>query len=102
MTRRPIARVRVMHLPGGVVRVEVSCPLGGVTGITQVPAPDSFELPLAAMVTAGCFEHEAKCGQCSTEQAHAQGAQDLRRTTEDMYERIQAKRAARYAHSRRN
>jgi hypothetical protein len=85
MTRRPVAQVRVLKLPHlhpEAIRVEVDC-RHSTTGITQVPAPDGLELPTPALVTAACFEHEARCGQCDTAEAHQQGNAQLREWTEE-------------------
>ena len=104
MTRRPTAAVRVIRMPRlhpEAVRIEVGCQLG-TTGITQIPAPGGPGLPTPALITAACFEHEVRCGDCDTSEAHAQGARELREETERVYEAFRQKRVRYYAHGRRN
>lgn len=104
MSRRPSATVRVLkvpHLHPDAIRVEVDC-RHGTTGLTQIPAPDGPELPTPALITAACFEHEARCGDCDTAEAHAQGAQALRAWTEDAWARLTAESVRRHFHGRRN
>jgi len=103
MSRRPIAQVRVLELPHlhpGAVRIEVDCGRS-TTGVTQVPAPDGLELPTSALITAACFEHDARCGECDTSEAHAQGATALRDETERLYAQVQQRWFRRYAEGRR-
>jgi hypothetical protein len=104
MTRRPIAQVRVLkqpHLHPEAVRVEVDC-RHATAGITQMPAPGGLELPTPALVTAACFEHEARCSQCDTAEAHRQGNVQLREWTEEAWSQFQAARGRRYAYGRWN
>jgi len=100
--RRPTASVKVIqmpHLAPGCVRVEVECS-GSTTGGTWFPGPAA--LPVPALITAICFQHEARCGDCDTSEAHARGAVELREETERMYEAVQQRRIRYYAHGRRN
>ena len=104
MSRRPAATVRVLTLPNlhpDAVRVEVECRYS-TTGMTQVPAPRGPELPTPALITAACFEHEARCGDCDTSEAHAQGHAELRAWTEEAWVRMAAESVRRHFHGRRN
>jgi len=104
MSRRPIAQVRLLTLPQlhpEAIRVEVDC-CYSTTGITQVPAPGGLELPTPALITAACFEHEARCGDCDTSDAHVRGAVELRDETERLYALVRQRRVRYYAHGRRN
>jgi hypothetical protein len=104
MSDRPITQVRVLkqpHLHPEAIRVEVDC-CHSTTGITQVPAPGGLELPTPALITAACFEHEARCGECDTSEAHAQGHAELREWTEEVWARVTAGSVRRHFHGRRN
>jgi len=104
MSRWPVAQVRLLTLPQlhpEAIRVEVDC-CYSTTGITQVPAPGGLELPTPALITAACFEHEARCGRCDTAEAHRQEHAELREWTEEAWSRMQAERGRRYAASRRD
>jgi hypothetical protein len=87
------------HLGEGAVRIEVDCK-HSTTGLTSVPGP--LDLPTPALITAACFEHEARCGECDVSQAHARGATGLRAETERVYAQMQQRWQRRYAHGRRN
>src|SRR3712207_241496 len=102
--KRPSAIVRVLPLPDlapGAVRVEVECP-EGTTGMTQVPAPGGAELSVAMLITAMVFGHEERCGACDTADAHRRGDLRIRDHTNRAWDALQAERARRYAHGRRN
>ena len=102
MSRRPIANVRVITMPQlgeGAVRIEVECS-GSTTGLTSVPGP--LELPTPALITAACFAHEEKCGECDASEAHAQGQVGLREWTEEAWARATAESVRRHFHGRRN
>jgi hypothetical protein len=103
MSRRPVARVRVLSLPHlhpEAVRVEVDC-RAPATGITQIPALGGPELPTPALITAATFEHDARCGECDTSEVHAQGATGLLEETERLHVQAQQRWFRRYAHGRR-
>jgi len=104
MSRRPIASVRVLTLPHiapDAVRIEIECRYS-TTGLTSVPGP-AFALTRPQMVTAACFEHEARChGGCDTAEAHAKGDPAVRAATEDAWKAVQAELGRRYADGRRN
>jgi hypothetical protein len=102
MTRRPIASVRILTLPQlhpDAVRVEIDCP-DSTTGITSLPGPVALLVP--ALITAACFEHEARCGACDVSEAHAQGHRALRDETERIYAAVQQRWLHRHAEGRRN
>lgn len=102
MKHRPTAEVRVIrmpHLGEGAVRIEVDCK-HSTTGLTSIPGP--FELPTPTLITAACFEHESRCGDCDISAAHAEGAEGLRQETERVYAAFQQRRRRRYAEGRRN
>jgi hypothetical protein len=104
ISRRRLAEIRVIRMPylhPDAVRIEVDCRFS-TTGITQLPAPGGLELPTPALITAATFEHEARCGECDTAEAHAQGARELREETERAYEAMRERRLRYYAHGRRN
>ena len=86
MSRQPIATVRVLQRPDlaeGCVRVEIEC-RHSTTGITSIPS-ERVALPVPALITAACFEHEAQCGRCDVSEAHAEGNRALREETERIW-----------------
>ena len=86
MTRQPSASVRVLQQPDraeGCVRVEVEC-RHSTTGITSIPS-ERVALPVPALITAACFEHEARCGRCDVSEVHAEGNRSLREETERIW-----------------
>ena len=86
MKRQPMATVRVIRLPhvhADAVRVEIECP-SSVTGMTSVPGPDELAT-VELLVTAAVFEHERRCGECLTDEAHRKGDQDVRAYAERGY-----------------
>jgi len=100
--RRPIANVRVLKLPelgGGAVRIEVDCERS-TTDLTHIPG--GVDLPAPALVTGAMFEHEVRCGECTTAEVHAREARELREETERAYEAIRQRRIRYYAHGRRH
>jgi hypothetical protein len=102
MSRRPLATVRVLNLPHiapDAVRVEVECP-ASTTGITSLPGPHRLEVP--ALITAACYAHQERCGQCDTSEAHACGSRAMREETERLFAAVQAERRRRRADGRRN
>ena len=103
MSRRPLAIVRVLHRPDlaeGCVRVEVDCKLS-TTGITSIPS-ERVALPVPALITAACFEHEVQCGRCDVSEAHAEGSRALREETERIWAAHREARARRYLEGVRN
>lgn len=87
------------HLHPEAVRIEVDCSRS-TTGLTSVPG--RLDLPTPALITAACFEHEARCGSCDTADAHAQGHAELREWTEQAWARMTAESVRRHFHGRRN
>lgn len=104
MSHKPIAEVRILrmpHLHPKAVRVEIDCRFS-TTGLTSIPAPGGPELTRPQMVTGATYEHEQRCGQCDTSQAHQQGDTTLRDATDAIWDRIQQRRRTAYAQERRN
>lgn len=86
MRRRPSATVRVLTRPDlhpDAVRIEVDCP-ASCTGLTSIPA-GPVKLTQAQLITSAVFEHEARCGECSTEDAHRHGDPAIRAETERLH-----------------
>lgn len=103
MTRRPIAEVRVIrmpHLAAGCIRVEIECSRS-CTGLTSFPGP-ALSLTRPMMVTMATFEHEARCGQCSTDEAHRQGDQQVREMTDRAWDELLTAAQQRYDAVHRN
>jgi hypothetical protein len=104
MTRRPIAEVRVIHMPHlaeGCVRVEVECS-GSTTGLTHVPG-SAVVLDTPALITACAYAHEERCDAgCDLEAVHARGDRRAREETERTYAAVQQRWQRSYAHGRRN
>src|ERR1044072_4784768 len=103
MNRRPIATVRVMKMPrlhADAIRIEVSCP-HGTTGLTQVPGP-MLALTREQLITSACFEHEARCGRCDTEPAHARGDRQIREETDRAWDDLLIAAQRRYDAAHRN
>ena len=103
MSRPATATVTVLTLPHiapDAVRIEIACS-GSTTGVIHVPAP-TLAMDTPMLVTMAVFEHEARCGQCSTEQAHQQGDQTILEATECAWNEIRAAFGRRYADGRRN
>jgi hypothetical protein len=103
VSRRPIAIVTVLkqpHIAPDAVRIEIECP-ASCTGLTSIPGP-AFALTRAQMVTAATFEHESRCGECSTEVAHAQGDQQVKAMTDRAWDDLLAAAGRRYVEGRRN
>jgi hypothetical protein len=48
------------------------------------------------------IEHESLCGECDTEDVHAQGDQTVRELTDRAWEDLLTNAARRYVHGRRN
>jgi hypothetical protein len=102
VSRPAIATVTVLTLPHispDATRVEIECRYS-TTGLTSIPGP--FALPVPALITAAVFEHESRCGECDTSEAHAEGNRALRQETERVYAAVQQRRQRRYADGRRN
>ena len=100
MKRRRIAEVKILQRPGlhpGAIRVEVECGRSA-TGLTQVPGLMQA-LTLEQMVTAAVFEHESRCGRCSTTEAHGRGDRRARELTDRAWERLLGAALRRYAAS---
>lgn len=103
MTRRPLAQVRVLKLPHlhpDALRIEVECPVG-VTGLTHVPG-GAIDLDVLMLTTMAIYEHEARCGECSTEEVHWEGDQQVRAMTDRAWAAHQQAQVRRYVHGRRN
>jgi hypothetical protein len=103
MMRRPIAEVRVIRRPDlypDAVRIEIDCTYS-TTGLTSIPGP-MLALPREQMVTAACFEHEARCGDCDTEAAHRQGDQRVREQTDRAWDALLVTAQRRYDCGRPN
>jgi hypothetical protein len=103
MSRRPIAEVRVMKVPHvhpDALRIEIDCKYS-TTGLTSIPRPH-HALTKAQMITAAVFEHEARCGDCVTSDAHRQGDGAIREQTERVWNQVKQAMARRYAESVRN
>src|SRR5688572_25679336 len=103
MIRRSSATATVLKRPDlaeGCVRVEVECPASR-TGLTQLPGLMQA-LTTEQMVTAATFEHEARCGRCDTEPAHAQGDRQTREQTDRAWNELLAAAGRRYAEGVRN
>ena len=83
MTYRPIAVVTVIalpHLHPDSVRIEIECKWS-TTGLTSIPGP-MLALTRQQLITSAVFEHEARCGECDTEDAHEQGDREIREQTD--------------------
>jgi hypothetical protein len=103
MTRRPQATVRILtlpHLHPDAVRIEIDCRYS-TTGLTSVPGPRGT-ITKPKMVTAAVFEHEARCGDCDTSEAHAQGDQKIRAMADEAWGFITAEVARLHVAGRRN
>jgi hypothetical protein len=103
LSRQPIATVRVLTLPHiapDAVRIEIDCRYS-TTGLTSVPGP-AFSLTRPQMITAAVFEHEARCIDCDTSEAHEQGDQAIREATECAWNEVRAAFGRRYADGVRN
>ncbi len=103
MTRRPSATVRVLTRPDlgpGAVRIEVDCRYS-TTGLTSIPA-GAVKLTRPALITSAVFEHESRCGECSTEDAHRQGDPAIRAETERLWHLHQQHQLRRAVAGRRN
>ena len=103
MSRRPLASVRVLQRPDlaeGCLRVEVECRYG-TTGLTSIAA-DRIGLTVPVLITAACYEHESRCGDCDTSQAHERGDQQVRAETKRTWNVVQAELGRRYVEGRRN
>jgi hypothetical protein len=103
VSRRSIAQVRVLKLPHlhpEALRVEIDC-RHSTTGLTSVPSPAiSFTRP--QLVTTAVIEHEARCGDCDTTEAHQQGDATLHRLAIEADGFIRAELTRQHAHGRRN
>ena len=103
MKRQPQATVTVLRLPhlaAGTIRIEVKCP-SSLTGITQLPGA-GCDLDTRLLVTFATYEHEERCGDCDTSQAHARGSQEAREHVERMKGSMQVQAVRDYAQGRRN
>jgi hypothetical protein len=102
MSHLPIASVQVLQradLADGCLRIEIECRYG-TTGLTSLPGPSA--LPVPALITAACFEHEARCGRCDVSEAHAEGNRALREETERIWAAHCQARVRGYAQEVRN
>lgn len=103
MSRQPIAEVRVLRRPDlhpDAIRIEVGC-RHGMTGLTSIPSP-ALPLTRGQLITGAVFEHEARCGDCDTEEAHRQGDRQVREMTDRAWNDVLAEAGRRYVHGRRN
>jgi hypothetical protein len=103
VSRRPIASVRVLQRPDlgeDCLRIEVDCRYS-TTGITSIPS-ERVGLPVPALITAACFEHEARCGRCDASEVHAAGNRALREETERIWTARCQARTRRYTEEAMN
>jgi hypothetical protein len=103
MNRRPIAVVTVItlpHLHPDAVRIEVEC-RHSMTGLTSIPGP-MLALTRERMITAAAFEHESRCGLCSTEEAHLRCDQRVREMTDRAWDELLVAAQRRYDRGVRN
>ncbi len=103
MSRRPRAEVRILKLPylhPDAIRIEVEC-RSSTTGLTSIPGP-MLALTRAQMITAATFEHEARCGECDTSAAHAQGDRQVRELNDHAWDELLVAAQRRYDKGRRN
>jgi hypothetical protein len=103
MKHPPIAQVRILeqpHLHPEAVRVEVECS-GSTTGITHVPG-GALEFDTPTLTTMAVYEHQARCGDCDTSEAHQRGSQPIREHVEQVAARLRGIRARRYVEGVRN
>lgn len=103
MKRQPSATVRVLRRPDlhpEAIRVEIDCPKS-TTGLTSIPA-GAVKLTRPQLITSAVFEHEQRCGECSTEDAHRQGDQTIRAETERLWHLHRAIELRRAVAGRRN
>jgi hypothetical protein len=101
--RAPMAAVRVLLLPQiapDAIRIEVDCRYS-TTGMTSVPS-DGFPMTRRQLITAAIFEHEQRCGQCDTTEAHKRGDQLVRTATDRAWNDVQAAVLRRRTQDRRN
>jgi hypothetical protein len=103
MKHRAIARVIVMKMPRlhpEAIRVEIDCRYS-TTGLTSFPGP-VFALTRGQLITSAVFEHEARCGRCSTDHAHQQGDRQIREMTDRAWKDLLDAAGRRYAEARKN
>ena len=103
MRRRLTATVRVMdmpHLHRDAIRIEIACSYAR-TGLTSIPGP-MLALTREQMITAAAFEHESRCGRCSTEAAHRQGDRAVREMTDRAWDELLMAAQRRYDEGGRN
>jgi hypothetical protein len=100
---RPSATVRALdlgHVLDDCVRVEIDCP-ASTTGITYVPG-GAIEMDTSLLTTMAVYEHEDRCGACSTEEAHQQGDLAAKAQVAELQAAMQAIQTRRYIQEVRN